>query len=193
MSLNGSGARVFIECSSPLSKSCWRMLELTRLGALHWRKPRTLALLSRHGTEHLLLLAHVQRRVILWVYTRLSICSSKWIICSLVVQKGLPAPAVRGSLGSSVWWNVLVRASQRPQGGPEDVGLWKSATTVRKMFSFFLFFCVALSGSTSSISFCSPRASPRAESLSWAASCFSSPAGLGSLWRIAKLIFWALV
>lgn len=139
MSLNGSSARVFIECSSPLSKSCWRMLELARLGSLHWRKPRTLALLSRHGTEHLLLLAHVQRRVILCVYTSLSICSWKWIICSLVVQKGLLAPAVQGSLGSSMWWNVLVRGSQRPQGGPEDMGLWKSAATIRKTFSFFLF------------------------------------------------------
>lgn len=115
------------------------MLELARLGSLHWRKPRTLALLSRRGTEHLLLLAHVQCQVILCVYTSLSICSWKWIISSLVVQKGLPAPAVRGSLGSSMWWNVLVRGSQSPQGGPEDVGLWKSATTIRRMFSFFPF------------------------------------------------------
>lgn len=110
MSFNRHGARAFIECNPTLSKFCWRMLELTRLCALWWSKPCTLASLSRHGAEHLLLLAHVQCRIILLVYTRLSICSWKWIIWSLVVQKGLLACTIWDSLGFSVWWSVLALA-----------------------------------------------------------------------------------
>lgn len=144
MSFNRHGARAFIECNPTPPKFCWRMLELTRLCALWWSKPCTLALLSRHGAEHLLLLARVQRRIILWVYTRLSICSWKWIICSLVVQKGLLAPTTWDSLGSSVRWNVLALAqaqqTQHLQGGPEDMGLGKSATIVRRILISFSFF-----------------------------------------------------
>lgn len=141
-----------MECSSALSKFCWRMLELTGVTVLQRRKPCPLALLSRHGTEHLLLLAHVQRRVILWVYTRLSICSWKWIICSLVVQKGLPAPTVRGSSGFSLWWNVLVFTPARQRlGAPSrwsrGRGIVKISNYRKKNIQLFFFF-VALACST---------------------------------------------
>lgn len=141
-----------MECNPALSKFCWRMLELTRLCALWWSKPCILALLSRHGAEHLLLLAHVQCRIIPWVYTRLSICSWKWIICSLVVQEGLLAPTVWDSLSFSVWWTVLalasapqrLRASSRWSRGH---GIRKICSYCKKNIHLSLFF-VALACST---------------------------------------------
>lgn len=144
MSYNRHGARAFIECNPTLWKFCWRMLELTRLCALRWSKPRTLALLSRHGAEHLLLLAHVQCRIILWVYTRLSICSWKWIICSLVAHKGLLAPAMWDSLGISVWWNVLALAHAQqtaPSRWSKGHGIRKISNYCKKNVPLFLFCC----------------------------------------------------
>lgn len=202
VSFNRSSARVFMECSSTLSKFCWRMLELPGVSVLQRRKPCPLALLSRHGTEHLLLLARVQRRVILWVYTRLSICSWKWIICSLVVQKGLPAPTVRGSSGS-LWWNVPASAPARQRLGASSRwsrgrGIMKISNYRKKNIRLFFVF-VALACSTT-IPLCLGTNIPA--SSRWAlrggccqpptAACLFgwSPGMLSKLWQIAKLTVW---
>lgn len=141
MSFNRHSARAFIECNPTPWKFCWRMLELTRLCAVRWSKPCTLALLSRRGAEHLLLLAHVQCRIILWVYTRLSICSWKWIIYSLVFIKVCLLPQCE-SLGFSVWWNVLalVYAQQTaPSRWSKGHGIRKFSNYCKKNIPPFLF------------------------------------------------------
>lgn len=158
-----------MECSSTLSKFCWRMLELPGVSVLQRRKPCPLALLSRHGTEHLLLLARVQRRVILWVYTRLSICSWKWIICSLVVQKGLPAPTVRGSSGF-LWWNVPASAPARQRLGASSRwfrgrGIRKISNYHKKNIQLFFFLLLLLLAAPPSHSALAPTSQPQAGEL----------------------------